>query len=198
MGEQALPPISTPNLDESVKLLIQEASENKVRAYIFDNEISSDALKYSSWITAAATAGLGIIVTRFGDIIKTPILGQRTSFFLVLAAAAFLFAGIVTGAVYHSKTNRLISLRRQFATAVLRQKVDLLASGPDERNATEVLGAILSFKYMSEYNRAHAIELRRERATLIRVGSQLMFFQQIATAAGYLLLFVAAIPGLPG
>ncbi len=55
-------------MDETTAKLVDLLAASKSRAISFDLEIGTDALKYSAWCSALATAGIGLVLSSWDKI----------------------------------------------------------------------------------------------------------------------------------
>ena len=170
-------------MNESQEKIVELVAEAQVSAISFDLEIATDNLKYSTWCTAIATAGLGLAITSWEKLVRPGTSGTWVVLAL-LAVSIPLITSVAIGAFTNWQLNKEFSRKRQEMTFVLKQQVILVADDDVTETGRDLGQAMMDLKFLSTYDSAKIASLKRAGDTAPNI-EKLVLFQQAAAAVGY-------------
>ena len=176
---------------ESQGQLVDVVTDGKAKAIAFDLEILADELKYSSWISALSTAGVGLIIVNSDKFFAKPLMPRKWIFWMLVVSAALLFGSLIMGAVLHWTANRRFSIKRQMMTLVLKQRILALCSEKFEGISFDLAKKVMALGYLSTDDKNKYDKLDKEDDEL--QTKKMLIVQQVLTLGGYLLAFACAL-----
>jgi len=177
----------------SVTEFIAAVMDMREEAVNSDVNMAQDRMKYSGWLAAISTGGVALVLSNYPKIVDGSWLIRPFAIGIILVGASLQFIGILLSALLNWQVNRWLSLQRQRNTYFRKQHLILMAQPPTETDLIKLGKAILAGRWLSHEDR-NRLARHRKRERELMSSSKLLVVQQTLTCAGYLLMFVVAVP----